>query len=105
MSLIEIHNVTKTFVGAAEEVTPLSDLSFRVEEGEFVALMGPSGSGKTTLLNLMASSIDTSRRPSAVIAGQVKKRSSRAASEAPTTIQASRRRDPGASFTGPAPAV
>jgi len=54
MSLIEIENVTKTFAGASEEVTPLSELTFHIEEGEFLALMGPSGSGKTTLLNLMA---------------------------------------------------
>ncbi len=54
MSLIEIDGVTKTFSGASEEVTPLKDLSLRIDEGEFVALMGPSGSGKTTLLNLMA---------------------------------------------------
>ena len=48
MSLIEIESVTKTFSGASEEVTPLENLSLRIEEGEFVALMGPSGSGKTT---------------------------------------------------------
>lgn len=52
--LIEVASVTKTFAGASEEVTPLKDLSLRIDEGEFVALMGPSGSGKTTLLNLMA---------------------------------------------------
>jgi putative ABC transport system ATP-binding protein len=54
MSLIELENVTKTYAAAGEEVTPIDDLSFRLDEGEFVALMGPSGSGKTTLLNLLA---------------------------------------------------
>ncbi len=54
MNLIDIETVTKTFAGTSEEVTPLKDLSLRIDEGEFVALMGPSGSGKTTLLNLLA---------------------------------------------------
>ena len=69
MSLIEIHNVTKTFHGSSEEVTPLADLSFHVDSGEFVALMGPSGSGKTTLLNLMAG-IDRPTRGRVVVAGE-----------------------------------
>ena len=53
MSLIRIENVTKTYAGAGEDVTPLEDLDFTVAEGEFVALMGPSGSGKSTLLHLL----------------------------------------------------
>ncbi|MCZ7586283.1 MAG: ABC transporter ATP-binding protein [Deltaproteobacteria bacterium] len=36
-----------------QEISVLSKLSLRVEDGEFVALMGPSGSGKTTVLNLV----------------------------------------------------
>src|SRR5262245_28993726 len=69
MSLIDIASVTKTFTGASEEVTPLRDLSMKIEEGEFVALMGPSGSGKTTLLNLMAG-IDRPTAGSVRIAGE-----------------------------------
>ena len=53
MSIIEIRDVTKTYVGASEEVTPLEELTFTIEQGDFVALMGPSGSGKSTLLNLL----------------------------------------------------
>jgi putative ABC transport system ATP-binding protein len=69
MSLIEVRNVTKTFAGVSEEVTPLRDLSFAVEEGEFVALMGPSGSGKTTLLNLIAG-IDQPTDGQVLVAGE-----------------------------------
>jgi len=54
MSLIELRSVTKTFHTDSEAVTPIADLDFDVEPGEFVCLMGPSGSGKTTLLHLLA---------------------------------------------------
>jgi putative ABC transport system ATP-binding protein len=69
VSLIEVHDVTKTYPGAGEDVTPLSDLSITIEEGEFVALMGPSGSGKTTLLNLLAG-IDRPTKGRVVVAGE-----------------------------------
>ncbi len=69
MNLIEVRDVTKTFFGAAEEVTPLRELDFAVERGEFVALMGPSGSGKTTLMNLLAGN-DIPTHGSETVAGE-----------------------------------
>ncbi len=49
-----VDHVAKSFRRGSEEVHVLDELSLRVPEGEFLALMGPSGSGKTTLLNLIA---------------------------------------------------
>ena len=57
MAILQIHEVTKLYEGKVTK-RALNQLSFDVEEGEFVAIMGPSGSGKTTLLN-MVSMIDS----------------------------------------------
>ncbi|MDJ0975343.1 MAG: ABC transporter ATP-binding protein [Planctomycetota bacterium] len=51
---VRVEDVTKTFAGKGEDVTPLRELDLVVEKGEFTALMGPSGSGKSTLLHLIA---------------------------------------------------
>ena len=54
--LLEINHLEKVFrTRFSKEVTrALQDVDFKVEEGEFIAIMGESGSGKTTLLNILA---------------------------------------------------
>jgi len=49
--ILEVENLTKVFAG---DVVAVDDVSFALEEGEFVTLLGPSGCGKTTMLRLIA---------------------------------------------------
>ncbi|HYJ90622.1 MAG TPA: ABC transporter ATP-binding protein [Pyrinomonadaceae bacterium] len=52
-SLIEMHNIWKTYQMGVEELHALRDVSFTVNKNEYVAIIGPSGSGKSTLMNLI----------------------------------------------------
>jgi putative ABC transport system ATP-binding protein len=66
--LIEMTDVTKTFVRGKEPLKVLDGLSLSIPEGAFEALMGPSGSGKSTLLNLIAG-LDRPTSGRAVVVG------------------------------------
>ncbi len=53
-SILELVNVTKTFLSGDRSLEVLKEASFSAELGESIAIVGPSGSGKTTLLGLCA---------------------------------------------------
>ena len=52
--IVEIKNLNKSYRRGTQIVPVLHDITFDINEVEFLVLMGPSGSGKTTLLNLIA---------------------------------------------------
>lgn len=56
MSILEVNELKKVYVTrlGANKVEALKNVNFKIDEGEYVAIMGESGSGKTTLLNILA---------------------------------------------------
>ena len=53
MSLITVKNAIRTYQMGEETFYALNDVSFEIEQGEFVAIMGTSGSGKSTCMNML----------------------------------------------------
>lgn len=53
MEILRVENVCKTYDTGDTAVNALTDISFSVQKGEFVAIIGASGSGKSTLLHIL----------------------------------------------------
>lgn len=71
MAMLEVNHIQKTYQTrfSGNQVMALKDVSFQVEEGEYIAIMGESGSGKSTLLNILAT-LDTPTNGTVLLNGE-----------------------------------
>jgi putative ABC transport system ATP-binding protein len=69
MSVVQLHNVSRTYGQGAAEVRALANVDLEVDAGSMVAVMGPSGSGKSTLLTI-AGSLEDPTSGEVAVAGQ-----------------------------------
>lgn len=67
--MIECRHVTKIYHRGDNETLALDDVSFTIQDGEFVAIMGPSGSGKSTLMHMLGA-LDTPSSGEYLLDGQ-----------------------------------
>lgn len=68
MKILEIVNLCKTYGKGETKVDALKNVSFDVDQGEFVAIVGPSGSGKSTLMHILGG-VDVPTSGQVVISG------------------------------------
>ncbi|PKM47744.1 MAG: lipoprotein-releasing system ATP-binding protein LolD [Firmicutes bacterium HGW-Firmicutes-8] len=66
---INIQSLYKSYINGDETTEVLKDVSFQVEDGQFLAIVGPSGSGKSTLMNIIGC-LDRPTRGTYYLAGQ-----------------------------------
>ena len=69
MNVLEFINVTKSYQDGNKEIEALKETNFKIEEGQFVAIIGPSGSGKSTFLTL-AGGLQTPSKGQIIINGK-----------------------------------
>ena len=69
MEILRVENVCKTYHTGEATVNALTDISFSVQKGEFVAIIGASGSGKSTLLHILGG-IDRPTSGEVIVDGQ-----------------------------------
>ena len=69
MNVLEFKNVTKSYQDGNNEIEALKETNFKIEEGQFIALIGPSGSGKSTFLTL-AGGLQTPSKGQIIINGK-----------------------------------
>src|SRR3989344_5301059 len=68
-AIIQAKNLSKVYKTDVLETTALSDISFEIKKGEFVAIMGPSGSGKSTLMHIIGA-LDTPTSGTYILDGE-----------------------------------
>ena len=69
MNVLEFRNVTKSYQDGNKEIEALKETNFKIEEGQFIAIIGPSGSGKSTFLTL-AGGLQTPSKGQIIINGK-----------------------------------
>ena len=69
MNVLEFKNVNKSYQDGNNEIEALKETNFKIEEGQFIAIIGPSGSGKSTFLTL-AGGLQTPSKGQIIINGK-----------------------------------
>ena len=69
MNVLEFINVTKSYQDGNKEIEALKETNFKIEKGQFIAIIGPSGSGKSTFLTL-AGGLQTPSKGQIIINGK-----------------------------------
>ena len=69
MNVLEFKNVTKSYQDGNKEIEALKETNFKIERGQFIAIIGPSGSGKSTFLTL-AGGLQTPSKGQIIINGK-----------------------------------